>query len=182
MKILTSFILCSLFIATACPLNAQNNDPFATGGNSGTLKVDDSNQILPPERTIRPERKQATKMEAPKEESGVTIINPSKDIKVEFISCIGNIADQTFVLTIKVTNLQTNRTIQLNQLTAFDSDGTENHAYGTYWEALTDIAVKKSFKFKDRVLPNKIQKLAVIKLPFQGFGAVEFRNVKINWQ
>ena len=174
------FSLAAVFIA--CISWAQNDDPFRTGENSGSLKVqEESNQ--PFETTVQRKKKQKPE-ETPKEEEkpGVTVNNPSKDLKVEFVSCIGNRAAQTFELTIKVTNFQVNQQIYLNSLLAYDNQGDENYAYGKSWEGLTDVTVKQVFAFRNKVLPAKVDKLSVIKLPFAKFGSVEFRNVSIDWK
>ncbi|HNZ81683.1 MAG TPA: hypothetical protein PKL43_07445 [Bacteroidales bacterium] len=169
-------------ILIACTSFAQNDDPFRTGENSGSLKVqEDGNQ--PFETTVQRKKTQTPK-ETPKEEEkpAVTVNNPSKDIKVEFVSCIGNRAAQTFELTIKVTNFQVNQQIYLNTLLAYDNQGDENYAYGSSWEGLTDVTVKQVYAFRNKVLPAKVDKLSVIKLPFAKFGSVEFRNVTIDWR
>ena len=175
------FSLTALLIA--CTSFAQDNDPFRVGENSGSLKVqEESNQ--PFETTVQRKKVQTSSKEAPKEEEkpAVTVNNPSKDIKVEFVSCIGNRAAQTFELTIKVTNFQVNQQIYLNTLLAYDNQGDENYAYGSSWEALTDVTVRQVFAFRNKVLPAKVDKLSVIKLPFVKFGSVEFRNVTIDWR
>ncbi|MDD2560307.1 MAG: hypothetical protein PHE04_06540 [Bacteroidales bacterium] len=169
-------------VLIVCASFAQNDDPFRTGENSGSLKVqEEGNQ--PFETTVQRKKTQTPK-EAPKEEEKptVTVNNPSKDIKVEFVSCIGNRAAQTFELTIKVTNFQVNQQIYLNTLLAYDNQGDENYAYGSSWEALTDVTVKQVYAFRNKVLPSKVDKLSVIKLPFAKFGSVEFRNVTIDWR
>lgn len=162
---------------------AQNDDPFRVGENSGSLKMQDEQENLPHETTVQRKKTQAEKEETPKEEAPkLTVNNPSKDLKVEFVSCIGNRAAQTFELTIKVTNFKVNQQIYLKSLLAYDTQGDENYAYGKSWEGLTDVTVKQVFAFRNKVLPNKVDKLSVIKLPFSTFGSVEFRNVPIDWK
>lgn len=174
------FSLTALLIA--CLSFAQNDDPFRTGENAGLKVQEEANQ--PFETTVQRKKTQTPKEETPKEEEKpkLTIVNPSTDIKVEFVSCIGNRAAQTFELTIKVTNFQVNQQIYLNNLLAYDNQGEENFAYGNNWEALTDITVKQVYAFRKKVLPTKVDKLSVIKLPFAKFGSVEFRNVSIDWR
>lgn len=168
---------------------AQIEDPF----DQQTLKVKEE-KPLPPERPILKEKPKkespiiekhsttTTPEPKPVTKPKVAISNPCNDkLSVEFISLIGNRAEQNFDFTIKFTNLDVNRYIYVSNIHAFDEEGNENWANSSSWESKTDVPIKGVFHFRQKVLPNKVSKLNIITCEIGGC-EIEFRDVPILWQ
>jgi len=182
------YIVVSVLIMFSFTLAAQSEDPFRTvSGTSGTLKV--------PETTSGEAGKTTTIVvkSNDRDKKDIEILDPNSNnvvdkikiqgiLSVELVSLVGDIASQTVELTILFSNHQTNRTIVIHSLTAYDNLGDANNAYGASVETFTDVPIKQVFKFRTKVLPSKVSKMNVIKIPFSGIRDVEFRNIEIDWR
>ncbi|MDL2242129.1 hypothetical protein LJC25_00150 [Bacteroidales bacterium OttesenSCG-928-K03] len=189
-KVKYVLIFCLTVIVST--LTAQTEDPFRTlSGTSGTLKVPETNEAVP----IETQSKKSTVIikEINLDQKELEVLDPQYNkiidrvtingvLSVELVSLIGDIGNQTVELTIRFTNHQTNRRINIHNLTAYDNLGDVNSAYGDVWETFTDVPVKATFKFKTKVLPTKVHKMNVIKIPFASIRDVEFRNIEIDWR
>ncbi|MDR2084708.1 MAG: hypothetical protein LBP67_06915 [Bacteroidales bacterium] len=182
------YFLIGVLILIGFSLAAQSEDPFRTiSGTSGSLKVPETN--APAEET----KTKTVVRERSWNEKDIEVLDPQHNkridkvkieniLSVNVISLIGDIDSQTVELTIIFTNHQTNRNITIHNLTAYDNLGDSNSAYGKTYETFTDIPIKATFTFRTKVLPSKVSKMNVIKIPFGAIKDVEFRNIDIDWR
>nr|WP_321358791.1 hypothetical protein [uncultured Draconibacterium sp.] len=111
----------------------------------------------------------------------------SSTFKVEFVSCTGSSAAQTFDVVLKITNKATNERLCVGgsctgNTTAIDSEGNSyKSAYcaGDCKDFPTNVPVKVNISF-EKILPD-VSYLESLKFNIGDKGEVEIRNIPVQW-
>ena len=197
------YLLVAVMFLSAIPevSCAQSNDPFEqktlkTSSKDknrekkvGRKKQQPKTQEVKPQEVkneeAAPEKQPVVIQELKVAQDEMTISNPCAEwLDVEFVSLIGSKATQTINLTLKITNHDVNKDMNIGgNFVAYDREGDE-HSRGwapEHHKAMTDVPLKTSFEIPGKINPNKTKSMPVMTFKI-GECSIEMKNVPIDWK